>query len=102
MVTTEQRRRVVTYLRAAYPVSARRAMRLVGLSRSRWQYRPQRPLRDVPIRERLKELAKLRPRFGYKRLHVLLRREGHVVNHKRVYRLYREERLMVRRHRSKH
>ena len=102
MVTTEQRRRVVTYLRAAYPVSARRALRLVGLSRSRWQYCPQRPLRDAPMRERLKELAKLRPRFGYKRLHVLLRREGHVVNVKRVYRLYREERLMVRRHRSKH
>ena len=74
MVTTELRRRVVTYLRVAYPVSARRAMRLVGLSRSRWYYHPQRPLRDAPNRERLKELAKLRPRFGYKRLHVLLPR----------------------------
>lgn len=102
MVTTEQRRRVVTHLRAAYDVSARRAMRVIGLSRSRWHYRPQRPVRDAPLRDRLKELAKLRPRFGYKRLHVLLRREGLVVNLKRVYRLYREERLMVRRHRAKH
>ena len=101
MVTTEQRRRVVTHLLAAYPVSARRALRLVGLSRSRWHERPQRAARDAPIRERLKALAKLRPRFGYKRLHVLLRREGVVINLKRVYRLYCEERLMVRRHRAK-
>lgn len=90
MVTTEQRRRVVTHLRAAFDVSARRAMRLVGLSRSRWHYQAQRPVRDAPVRERLKALAMQRPRFGYKRLHVLVRREGVVVNLKRVYRLYRE------------
>jgi putative transposase len=42
-------------------------------------------------------LAQERRRFGYRRLHVLLRREGHAVNHKRLFRLYREERLMVRR-----
>ena len=101
MVTTEQRRRVVTHLCAAFLVSARRALRLVGLSRSRWHYRPRRPPRDAPIRTRLKELATQRPRFGYKRLHVLLRREGYVVNLKRVYRLYREERLLVRPHRSR-
>jgi putative transposase len=101
VVTTEQRRHVVTHLRAAYAVSARRAMRVIRLSRSRWHYQPQRPLRDAPIRRRLKELAVERPRFGYKRLHVLLRREGVVVNLKRVYRLYREERLLVRPHRSR-
>ena len=101
MVTTEQRRRVVTHLRAAYAISARRALRLVGLSRSRWHYQPRRPIADAPIRTRLKELATQRPRFGYKRLHVLLRREGVVVNLKRVYRLYREERLLVRPHRSR-
>ena len=76
-------------------------MRVIGLSRSRWHYAPVRPLRDAPIRERLKALAQARPRFGYKRLHVLLKREGLVVNHKRVYRLYREERLTVRRHRGR-
>ena len=49
------------------------------------------------MRERLKALAQERRRFGYRRLHVLLRREGYAVNHKRLFRLYREERLMVRR-----
>lgn len=96
MVTATQRRQVVTHLRAAFRVSARRACRLVRLSRSRWHYQPQRPLRDLPVRARLRELAAERPRFGYQRLYLLLRREGVVVNHKRVYRLYREERLLVR------
>ncbi len=49
------------------------------------------------LRERLKELAKVRRRFGYRRLHVFLRREGHEVNHKRLFRIYREEQLHVRR-----
>ena len=53
---------------------------------------------DEPVlRERLKELARVRRRFGYRRLHVFLRREGHEVNHKRLFRIYREERLHVRR-----
>ena len=51
---------------------------------------------DVPVRGRLKELAQERPRFGYRRLGVLLRREGHQVNLKRVLRLYREEGLKLR------
>lgn len=101
MVTARHRRHAVTHLQAAFHVSARRACRLIGLSRSRWHYQPARPKRDAPLRERLKALATERPRFGYKRLHVLLRREGVVVNHKRVYRLYREERLLVRPHRSR-
>ena len=100
MVTTRQRRQVVTALLAAYTVSARRACRLVGLARSRWQYASRRPPREE-LRERLRELAAARPRWGYKRLHILLRREGHRVNHKLVYRLYREEGLLVRRRRRK-
>ena len=52
---------------------------------------------DPVLRERLKELAKVRRRFGYRRLHVFLRREGHEVNHKRLFRIYREEQLHVRR-----
>lgn len=104
MVTTRQRRQVVTHLLAAFAsqrVSARRVCRVIGLSRSRWHYLPQRPVRDGPIRDRLKALATQRPRFGDKRLQVLLRREGVVVNLKRVYRLYREEQLLVRPHRSR-
>jgi putative transposase len=101
VVTATQRRHVVTHLTAAFPVSARRACRLVRLSRSRWQYRPVRPERDAPLRARLRELASQHPRFGYKRLHLLLRREGQRVNAKRVYRLYREERLLVRARRGR-
>jgi putative transposase len=100
VVTTRQRRQVVTQLLAAYPVSARRACRLVGLARSRWQYQSRRPPHTA-LRERLRILAAERPRWGYKRLHVLLRREGYRVNHKLVYRLYREEGLLVRRRRRK-
>ena len=100
MVTTEQRRQVVTYLRAAYPVSERRACRVIGLARSRWQYQPRRPTWEA-LRARLRTLAGERPRWGYKRLHVLLRREGYQVNHKLVYRLYRAEQLLVRRRRRK-
>jgi putative transposase len=101
MVTTTQRRQVVTHLQAAFRISARRACRLVTLSRSRWHYQPRRPLRDAPVRARLRELAAARPRFGYVRLGLLLRREGFVVNLKRVYRLYRDERLLVRPHRGR-
>ena len=60
------------------------------------RYQAARP-DDGALRERLKALAQERRRFGYRRLHVLLRREGHAVNRKRVQRLYREERLTVRR-----
>lgn len=51
---------------------------------------------DQGLRERMKVLAHERRRFGYRRLHVLLRREGHLVNHKKLFRLYREEKLTVR------
>ena len=59
-------------------------------------YRPRRP-DDSLLRQRLRELAAERRRFGYRRLGWLLEREGHVLNRKKLYRLYREEKLMVRR-----
>lgn len=90
VVTTKQRRQVVTHLLAAFAISARRACRLVNLSRSRWQYRSQRS-DDAGLRARLRELAAAKPRWGYQQLHILLRREGHRVNHKKVLRLYREK-----------
>src|SRR5262245_31252807 len=77
-------------------MSERRACRVVAVDRSSVRYRRRRPADDA-LRERLKALAEERRRFGYRRLWVLLRREGHAVNRKRVYRLYKEERLMVRR-----
>lgn len=73
-----------------------RACRLVGLNRSSMNYRPRRP-DDSLLRQRLRELAAERRRFGYRRLGWLLEREGHVLNRKKLYRLYREEKLMVRR-----
>lgn len=77
-----------------------RACRLVGLNRSSMNYRPRRP-DDWLLRQRLRELAAERRRFGYRRLGWLLEREGQVMNHKKLYRIYREERLMVRRRRGR-
>jgi len=96
MVTPAARREAVSYLRSAHDMSERRAIRVIGADRSAVRYRSTRP-DDAALRERLKALAHERRRFGYRRLHVLLRREGHAVNRKRVQRLYREERLTVRR-----
>lgn len=75
--------------------SQRRACSLVGLDRKTYRYASRRPA-DDEIRKRLRELALERRRFGYRRLHILLRREGIEVNHKKLFRLYREERLKVR------
>jgi putative transposase len=77
-------------------MSERRACRVLKVDRTSVRYETKRP-DDGPLRERLKALAGERRRFGYRRLHVLLRREGHAVNKKRVQRLYREEKLTVRR-----
>ena len=77
-------------------LSQRHACRLVGMDRSTVRYQGKRP-DDAALRQRLRELAAERRRFGYRRLGWMLAREGHVMNHKRLYRLYREEKLMVRR-----
>jgi putative transposase len=74
----------------------RRACRLVGCHRATVRYQA-RPAAEDRLRERLWTLAAERPRFGYRRLTVLLRREEGAVNHQRVYRLYRAEELTVRR-----
>ena len=73
-----------------------RACRLVGLNRSSLNYQPRRP-DDSALCERLRELAAERRRFGYRRLGWLLIREGHTMNHKKLYRIYHQEKLMVRR-----
>ena len=100
MVGPTGKRAVVSHLVSAHGPSQRRACRLAGFSLSSYQYRC-RSHDDEALRARLKGLAAKRRRFGYRRLHVLLRREGWEVNHKKVYRIYVEERLQVRRRRRK-
>jgi putative transposase len=90
------RREAAAYLRRVFEMSERRACRVIGADRTSVRYQAIRPDNEE-LRERLKALAQERRRFGYRRLHVLLRREGHAINRKRVQRLYREERLTVRR-----
>ena len=95
-MTPAQRRAAVQHAQARFGFSQRGACRLVGAARSTIRYQRRREDGDGALRERLRELAAQRPRFGYRRLHALLRREGIVVNHKRVARLYRAEGLAVR------
>jgi len=81
-------------------VSEIRACRLLGIWRSSYRYRGRKSLQEE-LRMRLRDLALARPRYGYRRLHVLLRREGWLVNHKRVHRLYQALELGLRTKRRK-
>ena len=94
------RREAARYLQASYQVSERRAGQVLSLSNSSLRYRSRRPAAE-DLRQRLRALAAERPRYGYQRLWVLLRREGWQVNHKRIYRLYREEGLKLRKRRRR-
>ncbi len=96
MVTPAARREAVAHLGQSYGVSQRRACRAMGVDRTSVRYRSRRP-DDGSLRARLRELAASRRRFGYRRLAILLRREGVRLNHKKLRRLYAEERLQVRR-----
>ena len=78
-----------------FDLSLRRACRVLGFNRSSWHYQSRR-VEPKGLVARLRALASKRPRWGYRMLHLMLRREGHVVNHKRVYRLYKMEGLAVR------
>lgn len=96
MVTAAARREAASHLCDDYGVSQRRACRAIGADRRSIRYRRVRP-EDGVIRSRLREIAAVRRRFGDRRLHILLRREGIALNHKKLRRLYAEERLQVRR-----
>ena len=78
-------------------VSERRACRLAGLSRDSFRHPPEPTAATQALSARIIELAQVRRRFGYRRLHDLLRPEFPNVNHKKIYRLYREAKLAVRR-----
>lgn len=95
MVAPVARRHVVEYIKQTHSLSERRACKLSSLDRSSFRYQP-KPDKNAELRVRLRELAELRRKFGSPRLLVLLHREGHLVNHKRVERLYREEGLSLR------
>jgi putative transposase len=98
-VTAAARRTAVHEAMSAAEISERRACRFTGFARSTQRYRRVRD--DGELRARLETLAVLKPRWGYRRLHWLLRREGEAVNRKRVQRVYREAGLIVRRRRRK-
>ena len=91
---TPVKRRVVGYVQQLFGVSQRRACQVLGFHRSTQRHRSSRD--DCDLAGKLRTLARERPRFGYRRLHILLRRQGEIVNHKRVYRVYRAEGLAVR------
>lgn len=84
-----------------YRISERHACWLVGLGRSSYRYRVHPSMRNEALRVRLRELSEQRPRFGCPRLHVLIRREGMLVNHKRTERIYRQEGLTLKRRRRR-
>ena len=94
------RKMAVTHAVTSLGRSIRKACLLVGLSRASYDYKPIAD-RDDKLRERIRELANQRRRFGCPRIHILLRRERLVINHKRTERIYREEGLSLRKRRRK-
>ncbi len=95
MVAPMRRREALPYLRKAYRISERRACLVLIVNRRTLRYNSVK-IDVAPLRHRIKEIATMRAGYGYRRIHVLLRREGWMVNHKRVCRIYREEGLSMR------
>lgn len=94
------RKAAIEQVREEFAFSQRRACHLMTVAVSSYRYQTSRS--DEPLRTKLVELAREKPRFGYRRLQVLLRRTGEEVNHKRVHRVYREAGLSIRRKKRKH
>ncbi len=90
----------MSHARESLGLSERKACLLANISVSVYRYRPKSD-NDVVLRQRLRELAAQRKRFGSPRLHILLKRENLVINHKRTERIYREEGLSLRRKRRR-
>ena len=100
MVGPAAKREAVAHLRSAFEMSERRACAVIAVDRTMIRYRSVRP-DDSALRDRLRGLAQERRRFGYRRLFILLRRDGEPSGVTRIYRLYREEGLMVRKRRTR-
>jgi len=100
MVGPAAKREAVAHLRGVLEMSERRACTIVAADRKMIRYRSRRPP-DTELRARLRDLANQRRRFGYRRLFILLRDQGEPSGLNRIYRLYREEGLAVRKRRSR-
>jgi len=100
VVTTEAKRQTVKHLQERFGQSRRRICRLIGLSLSTWHYKA-KPDDNPQIRQRLKDFSGIRHRWGYRKMHEILRREGIIINHKRTEKLYREEGLLLKKRRRK-
>ena len=100
MVTPAARRSAAAHAGEKFELSERRACSIIGISRRVLRYRSRRP-DDAAIRVRMRELALQRRRFGYRRLGILLAREGLKMNRKKLLRIYREEGLKVRRRKGR-
>jgi transposase InsO family protein len=100
MVRPAAKREAVVYLRNVLRMSERRACLLIAADRKMVRYRSRRPS-DVELRTRLRDLANQRRRFGYRRLFILLREQGEPSGINRIYRLYREEGLTVRKRKAR-
>jgi putative transposase len=100
MVSPQAKRAAVVALMTERGFGVTRACGLMGISRSLYRYRSRRP-DSAPLRARIEEIAAIKRRYGYRRVYLRLRREGWEVNRKRVYRLYREAGLAVRRRKRK-
>ncbi|WP_442238010.1 IS3 family transposase [Rhodopseudomonas pseudopalustris] len=96
LVTPAAKRKAVAHLQTAFQMSERRACKAIGCCRMTVRYQTSRS-DDAGLRQRMRAITHEGRRFGYRRLHVLLKREGYLVNHKKLFRLYREEKLTVRR-----
>lgn len=90
-----RKRELANFLIDAYRVSIRRATAVIQLRQATYFYRPT-PRDDRAERQRIREIAATRIRYGAERIHVLLRREGWLINHKKTYRIYCEEGLNLR------
>ena len=95
-MSPSRKRAAVDHLEETFEVSERRACKVVELPRATCRYQSVM-VEDPQLLKDLRELAAERPRFGYRRLHLMLKRKGWTINHKLVYRLYRQEGLAVRR-----
>ncbi|MER9197250.1 IS3 family transposase [Mesorhizobium australicum] len=100
MVGPAAKREAVAHLQAVMGLSERRACSFVCADRKMIRYQSRRPP-ETELRGRLRDLANERRRFGYRRLFILLRREGEASGVNRIYRLYREEGLTVRKRRAR-